>query len=274
VRRGAASCRAALRSCTSHRGGRCRHRKPSWAAECRRRCNPSQVAPPSRRSPSSWPSRMSGRQPHRSLLCPPPLSAVRTSVHLAGADVRCPRGRCDPGVRTDRRRVSTRPVRPRCPHRAGPAMRRVRRDRPVWRTGFDVSLSTADVGRRFARVGCGAALAAWASRQLVQRQAAGRLAGTQGRSRRPQVPSQVRLGQVAGVMPGPWGLGPGGGYHAAWSLSGVLVSYRSGPWRPVRCSGSSLRPQHGRRRGGELSARSWQRADQREQWWARQGLNL
>ena len=72
------------------------------------------VAPSGRRSPSSWSwsSRMSGRRPRRSSLCPRPLSAVRTSVQPTGrADVRCPgdrcpRDRCDPGVRTDRRPVS------------------------------------------------------------------------------------------------------------------------------------------------------------------------
>jgi hypothetical protein len=70
------------------------------------------VAPSGRRSPSSWPSRVSGRRPRRSSLCPRPLSAVRTSVQPTGrADVRCPgdrcpRDRCDPGVRTDRRPVS------------------------------------------------------------------------------------------------------------------------------------------------------------------------
>jgi hypothetical protein len=79
-------------------------------------------------SPSSWPSRMSGRRPCRWSLCPRPLSAMRTDVRPTGrADTRCPGDRCpgdrcpgvrcprdwrphdrgDPGVRTARRPVST-----------------------------------------------------------------------------------------------------------------------------------------------------------------------
>jgi hypothetical protein len=111
VRRRAASCRAVLRSCPSHHGGRCRHRRAVMGAERRRRGNPSEDGPPSRRLPSSWPSRMSGRLPRRSSLCPRPLSAMRTSVHLVGRTSgvqsdRRPGVRCDPGVRTDTRPVS------------------------------------------------------------------------------------------------------------------------------------------------------------------------
>ena len=111
VRRGAASCRAVLRSCpvTAVAGSapRSRHGVPR-----RRRGTRARFAPPSRRSPSSWPSRMSGRRPRRSSRCPRPLSAMRTDVRPTGrADVRCPGDRCprdrgDPGVRTDRRPAS------------------------------------------------------------------------------------------------------------------------------------------------------------------------
>jgi hypothetical protein len=151
--------------------------------------------------------------------------------------------------------VSTRPARPRCPHRAGSATRRCVGTGHVWRTGFEVLLSTAGLGRRFARAGCGAALAGWATRQLVQCRAAGRLAGAQGRSRRPQVPPQVRPGQVAGVMPGPWG------WTGRWLPRCVVVEggvgrRSSGSGGPIRSSGSGLRPRCGRRRGGALSARS------------------
>jgi hypothetical protein len=101
--------------------------------ERRRRCNPSEVWAAQPASPSSWPSRMSGRRPRRWSLCPRPLSAMRTDVRPTGrADTRCPGGRCpggrcpggrcpgvrcprdwrphdrgDPGVRTARRPVST-----------------------------------------------------------------------------------------------------------------------------------------------------------------------
>ena len=57
-----------------------RHGLPSAADAA----TPSELWPPSRRSPSSWTSRMSGRQPRRSSHCPPPLSALRTSVQPVG----------------------------------------------------------------------------------------------------------------------------------------------------------------------------------------------
>jgi hypothetical protein len=98
----------------SHRGGRCRHRGadhglPSAADAATR----ARLGPPSRRSPSSWPSRMSGRRPRRSSLGPRPLSTMRTDVRPTGrADVWCPGDRCPRdqvirGVRTDTRPVST-----------------------------------------------------------------------------------------------------------------------------------------------------------------------
>jgi hypothetical protein len=130
----------------SHRGGRCRHRGavmglPS-AADAATRAS---VGCPAGRSPSSWPSRMSGRLPRRSSRCPRPLSAMRTDVRPTGrVDVRCPRVRCPrvrvhasgvhaPGVHTTGViRVSGRtPVR--CPRPLQPRWIRttsVRRDRP------------------------------------------------------------------------------------------------------------------------------------------------
>ena len=107
-----------------HRGGRCRH--PRAVMGCRA---------PQRRQPERGLGRPAGRRrrravqdvrtpARRSLLCPRPLSACgRTSAQTGRADVWCPRDgcprvRCDPGVRTDRRPVSA-PPQPRCPHRAG-----------------------------------------------------------------------------------------------------------------------------------------------------------
>jgi hypothetical protein len=92
---------------------RSRHGLPSAADTTTR----ARVAPPSRRPPWSWPSRMSGHRPRRPSRCPHLLSAMRTAVRPTGrADVRCPRvrcpgvrcprDRCDAGVRTDRRPLS------------------------------------------------------------------------------------------------------------------------------------------------------------------------
>jgi hypothetical protein len=136
-------------------------------------------------------------------------SVRRADVRPIGqADVRCPRVRCHPGVRTDTRPVSA-ALQPRCPHRAGPWNGSVRRAIPVGRNGFDVPPwsaaawsparigpegkgwcwvgrgwlargSRADLGRRIARAQAAAPprrLAAWPTRELVQRQGAGRLAG-------------------------------------------------------------------------------------------------
>ena len=107
MRRGAASCRAVLRSCPVTAAAGIGTAEPSWVASAADAATRARVAPPSRRSPSLWPSRMSGRRPRRSSLCPRPLSAMRTDVRPTGrVDVRCPHDRCDPGVRTDTRPVS------------------------------------------------------------------------------------------------------------------------------------------------------------------------
>jgi hypothetical protein len=87
---------------SSHRGGRCRHRGAVTGCRAADAATRARVAPPSRRPPSSWPSRMSGRRPRRPSPCPRPPSAMPTDVRPTGrADVRCPGVRCP---------VSRRPV--------------------------------------------------------------------------------------------------------------------------------------------------------------------
>jgi hypothetical protein len=70
----------------------------------------------------------------------------------------------------------------------------------------------------------------------------------------------------------PWSW-TGSGDHAAWSL-GWCWSCRPAAEGRSGSAGSRLRPQRGRGRSGALSTRRCQRVDLREQWWARQGLNL
>ena len=76
MRRGAASCRAVLSSCsvtaavTAAVAGVVTA-KSSWVAERRRRCTLSQVWTAQPASLWSWPSRMSGRRPRRWSRCPP-----------------------------------------------------------------------------------------------------------------------------------------------------------------------------------------------------------
>jgi hypothetical protein len=214
----------------------------SSVAERRRRCNPSEVWPPSRRR------RRRGRRG-----CPDAGHAVRRSLRRADVrppgrvDVRCPgdrcpRDRCDPGVRCPW------PLCPRCPDRAG-SRTSVPRDRPRWRTGFDVSrwsqaawssppesglagdgwsnvgsawLGTNVDGRPGpplrSRTGCGAALAAWPTKR------AGPAPGCRS------VGSGAREGAGAHKSPAgaSWagcrrdarhGAGPEGSDHARWSLS-------------------------------------------------------
>jgi hypothetical protein len=165
-----------------------------------------------RRSPSSWPSRMSGRRPRRSPLGPRPLSAVRTSVQLVGRTS----GVQAPGVHaTGAIRVSgqtgvwcPRPLHPSCPHRAGSGIHRCGGAGHVERTRLDVSLWSVSgllivarigpggegmvqrwqcVARMSVegragppltqppgmRAGSGAELAAWRPRELTRRQSAG-----------------------------------------------------------------------------------------------------
>jgi hypothetical protein len=226
------------------------------------------VAPSGRRSPSSWPSRMSGRRPRRSSLCPRPLSAVRTSVQPTGrADVRCPgdrcpRDRCDPGVRTDRRPVSAasasklsalrwirntsvRRGRPRLAHqvrRIAVVGERLARRRPnrAWR-GREVQrwqcvARTSVEGRAGPpltqppgmRTGSGVELAAWRPRELTRRQSAGGARKEQVLTKLPAGASWAGCRRDADHR-----AGPGGGDHAAWSLSwcwsGVVRLWRAHP---------------------------------------------
>jgi hypothetical protein len=201
-------------------------------------------APPSRRSRSSWPSRMSGRRPRRSSPSPHPLSAMRPSNRSGGRPVsRGPvsHDRCDPGVRTDRRLVPQ----PRCPHRAG-FRTSVRWDRPrLAQRVRHAAVVGERLGRR-TRIGPGGEgmverwpggwhqcrrqtwAAAWHARRLRRRarRMADRGAGPPqvpvdwlgvGKEQLLPRPPHARPGQVAGVM-GDRGAGPGDGDHAAWSL--------------------------------------------------------
>jgi hypothetical protein len=232
--------------------------------ERRRRCNPSEVWVAQPASPSSWPSRMSGRRLRRWSRCPRPLSAMRTSVQLVGRT---------PGVQVSGVQVSgvhatgvqttgviqvcgqpgvrcPRPLQPRCPYHAG-SRASVRRDRPrLWLAQG----STPHLGRRLA--GAQAAAPRWPPgrpRELVQRQVpVGWLGSREGQvlTRRPR---RVHPGQVAGVMVD-HGAGPGGGDHAPWSLSWCW-SRRPAAEGLSGSAGSRRRPQRGRSLSGALSAR-------------------
>jgi hypothetical protein len=105
------SCAAAQSPGRQLSSPRSRHGLPSAADAATR----ARFGSSSRRSPSSWSSRISGRRPRRSSRCPSPLRRAevrptgRTDVRcprVRHPRVRCPRDRCDPDVRTDRRPVS------------------------------------------------------------------------------------------------------------------------------------------------------------------------
>jgi hypothetical protein len=124
VRRGAASCRAVLSSCSVAAAVRVAlagvvTAEPSWVAERRRRCNPSEAWSPNERSPWPWRSRLSGRRPCRWSPRPGPLSTVRCPV----SGVRCPGVRCGRGVRPTRVRCP-RPVHCAVRTAVGPGVRR------------------------------------------------------------------------------------------------------------------------------------------------------
>ena len=164
---------------------------------------------------------------------------------IGQANVRCPRVRCHAGVRTDGSPVSA-ALQPRCPDRAGPWNGSVRRAAPVGamgstcRRGPRAAWSPARMGsegRDGAALAVGGShegrwriwaavshahrlrrrLAAWPTRELVQRQGAGRLAGEHENERVLTSPPAGAFGQVVGVMPD-HGAGPGGSDHAPWSL--------------------------------------------------------
>ena len=173
--------------------------------------------------------------------CPSPIGQ---------ADVRCPRVRC-PRVRCHAG-VSGR-TGLRCPRLCSRAVRTALArgmarwaGRPRWGNGFDVSPWSAggvvacphgSEGRDGAALAVGGShegrwriwaavshahrlrrrLAAWPTRELVQRQGAGRLAGEHENERVLTSPPAGAFGQVVGVMPD-HGAGPGGSDHAPWSL--------------------------------------------------------
>ena len=111
MRRGAASCRAVPRSCPVTAAAGVVTAEPSWIAQRRRRCNPSEVR--AAQPAVAVVAVQDVRTPATAVVAGPrPLSAIRTDVRPTGrADVWCPGDRCpcdrgDPGVRTDRRPVS------------------------------------------------------------------------------------------------------------------------------------------------------------------------
>jgi hypothetical protein len=253
------------------RGGTCRHR--GAVIGCRA---------PKTVQPERGLGRPAGGRRHRGRRgCPDAGHAVRRSLRradvrpLGRAGVRCPRasgvqatgviqvsgqtGVGQTGVRCPR------PLRPRCPHRAG-SRRSVPRDSPGLADRVRrVAVVCERLGRRCPNAAWlgrdGRALAvrgwhegrrqAWAAasqshrlrrrsppgrpRELVQRQGAGRLAGEHAR----QVltsPSQARLGQVAGVL-----LDHGRDPKVVTTLCGRCAGVglmSSGAGGPVRFSGA------------------------------------
>jgi len=278
VRRGAASCRAVPRSCPVTAAAGVVTAEPSWIAQRRRRCNPSEVRA-AQPAVAVVVAVQDVRTPATAVVAGPrPLSAMRTDVRPTGrADVwcpgdRCPRDRGDPGC-PDGRVGCPQPLQPRCPDRAGSRNPSVRRDRPHWRTGLDVSLWSvrglvvaarigpggkgwSNVGRAWLARGSTPDLdyhlvcvPAAAPRSLLgdhgswPSAGAGRLAGEQGKERVLQVLPQVRPGQVAGVL-ADHGAGSGGGDHAAWSgrwcWSPIVPRWRPYPaQRGVGCGRSA-----------------------------------
>jgi hypothetical protein len=203
-------------------------------------------------------------------------SAVQaTGVHATGVirvsgqtDVRCPR-----------------PLQPRCPHRAGSGIHGCGGTGHGWCTGFDVSLWSVSGLVVVARIGpggdgmverwpcaagtmvdarpgpplgmhtgCGAAFAAWPTKELVQRQVPVGWRGSTGRSRCAQVPRRCVWAGCRLMLD--HGAGLGRGDHARWSLRWWLVPCRPAMEGPSGSAGSRLRPRRGRGMSGALSARS------------------
>jgi hypothetical protein len=103
MRRGAASCRAVPRSCPVTAAAGVVTAEPSWIAQRRRRCNPSEVRA-AQPAVAVVVAVQDVRTPATAVVAGPrPLSAMRTDVRPTGrADVwcpgdRCPRDRGDPG---------------------------------------------------------------------------------------------------------------------------------------------------------------------------------
>ena len=208
------------------------------------------LGPPSRRSPSSWPSRMSGRRPRRSSLvrvrCPP---CGRTSVQLVGrtSGVQVTGVHATGvirGVRTDTRPVSTAAAAalsgpcwiPESVGAAGPATLAHRVGRVAVVVRGLVVAAESGLGGRDGRTSAARGshedrrqtwTATWYAYRLRRR---ARCSATMGAGPAPvpvgwrgsregagaPSPPQVRPGQVAGVL-ADHGAGPGGGDHATWS---------------------------------------------------------
>jgi hypothetical protein len=131
----------------SHRGGRCRHRGAVMDCPAPQTPQPERgsgrpAGGRRRRGRPGCPDAGHGGRRWVRVRCPP---CGRTSVQLVGrtSGVQATGVHATGvirGVRTDTRPVSTQPLQPRCPDRAGSRNPSVRRDRPHWRTGLDVSL--------------------------------------------------------------------------------------------------------------------------------------
>jgi hypothetical protein len=278
VRRGAASCRAVLRSWPVTAAAGVVTAEPSSVAECRGRCDPSEVAPPAggrrRGGRSGCPD--TGHAVRRSvrILCPPcgQTSVQRvgrtsdvhaSSVHATGVmrmsgqtGVRCPR-----------------PLQPCCPHRAGSRNAPVPRDWPRWAHRVRrVAVVGERLGRRCPNRACregwscvgqcvagtsgdgrpgpplrtgkggGAALTAWATKGAGAALGAGRVAGGHGKEqvRTRRSADASRTGCRRGAR---HGAGPGGGDHGEWSLrwcwSRVVWLRRAHPVRRGAACGRS-----------------------------------
>jgi hypothetical protein len=230
VRRGAA-CRAVLRSCQSPRQQvasprSCQGcRAPQTPQPERGLGRPAVVAVEDVRTSATPFVALSGSAVRRADVQPP----GRVDVRCPGG--RCPRDRCDPGVRTDRRPVSAAAaaklsaarwirnpsLRRGRPHRAqvrGGAVvgERLARRCPKWGlAGQGMVQRWPWVARRSVegragppltlppgmRTGSGAELAAWRPRELTRRQRAG---GARKGAGAHQARPQVRRGRVVGVM--------------------------------------------------------------------------
>jgi hypothetical protein len=252
---------------------------PPWVAERRRRCNPRRPASPTdgRRRRRRRRGRGRGRPG-----CPDTDHASRRAVRVlcppcgrpsnGRAAVCCPRVRCP-----------TRPVRSGRPDGhvsgvRGVCIRAVGRLPNSGQAEEEMAVHGSTSvhgrpGRRFARPRLRRH-----TRRLVDQQsgpAGGCPAGWLGsttESKYRQVLPQVRPGQVAGWRPD-HRAEPEGGDYAPWSS--WWGRGRAAQRRRIPSGGRGrVRPQRGRGARRALSTENGQRSNQRELWWARQGLNL
>ena len=306
MRRGAASCRAVPRSCPVTAAAGVVTAEPSWIDQRRRHCNPSEVR--AAQPAVAVVAVQDVRTPATAVVAGPrPLSAIRTDVRPTGrADVwcpgdGCPRDRGDPGCPDGHASG----VHSRCSRAVrtvlDPGIRRCggtgHIGAPGWtcRCGRCAAWSSLPESGLAGRNGRTLAVrgshegrpptwtATWYAYRLRRR---ARCSATMGAGPAPvpvgwrgvgegagvPSPPQVRPGKVAGVVPD-----HGAGHGGVTTLGGRWAGdapVSSVPEDPSASAGERLRPQRGRGTCELLSARRWQRADQREQWWARQGLNL